>query len=370
MGIASLTSTLTRWLRRALEGKWRTGNEEIKSFRENLKENKPFDTRDLGTRRVPLEKIVGSVGRYRDFDSTFRLKDHLPHERLEGVKKMMREGKPIHPVELYQFRGDYYVLDGHHRISAAKEFGRRDIEARIVHVIPAEDTLENLLYRERGDFNEKAKLPELIELTEVGQYDNLDRQISKHRAFLENEKGATVSFREAALDWYKNIYLPLTAVIQKGNLMGSFPGRTLADLYVYVSRHQWEEGLNRKYGISIDRLIPKDMEAFRKKMSDKKKQDYPEMQREITAFILMNVDARREFRIIDRLYELEEIREIHSVHGEFDIIAKIVLTRDLITSDAETIGHFVHNQVRQLSGVVSTQTLIPGFSKIKKGQDL
>lgn len=80
----------------------------------------------------------------------------------------------------------------------------------------------------------------------------------------------------------------------------------------------------------------------------------------------MNVEAKREFRMIDRLYALDEIREIHSVHGEFDIIAKVVLTRDLIISDAETIGHFVHNQVRQLPGVVSTQTLIPGFSKIKQ----
>jgi hypothetical protein len=48
------------------------------------------------------------------------------------------------------------------------------------------------------------------------------------------------------------------------------------------------------------------------------------------------------------------------------MIGKVVLTSDLITSDAGTIGHFVHNQVRQLPGVVSTQTLIPGFSKIKK----
>jgi DNA-binding Lrp family transcriptional regulator len=80
----------------------------------------------------------------------------------------------------------------------------------------------------------------------------------------------------------------------------------------------------------------------------------------------MNVAAKREYRIIDKLYELEEVREIHSVHGEFDIIAKIVLTRDLLASDAETIGQFVHNQVRQVPGVVSTQTLIPGISKIKK----
>jgi hypothetical protein len=366
MGIASLTSTLIRWFRSILDRELRSRTEEIKSFRENLEEDEPFDTRDLGIRNVPLDKIVGSVGRYHDFDSTFRLKDHLPHERLQNIKKMMKEGKPFPPVELYQFRDEFYVLDGHHRVSAAKEFGYQDIEARIVQVIPADHTLENMLYRERGNFYEKANLPELIELTEVGQYGHLEKQISRHRSFLEQERGSATSFRIAALDWYKTIYLPLAAAIKRGNLIESFPNRTLADLYVYISWHQWEKGSTRNYGIGIDQFIPKDMEVFRKKMSEKKQQEYPEMQRQITAFILMNVEAKREFRIIDRLFELDEIREIHSVHGEFDIIAKIVLTRDLITSDAETIGHFVHNQVRQLSGVVSTQTLIPGFSKIKK----
>jgi len=325
-----------------------------------------LDTRDLGTRPVRLEKIIGSVGRYQDFDSTFQLKDHLPHERLEIVKKMMREGKPLTPVELYQLKDEYYVLDGHHRVSAAKEFGYEEIEARIVQVIQADDTLESTLYRERGDFNEKANLPELIELTEVGRYGHLERQILKHLSFLEQERGSSVSFQGAALDWYKTIYLPLVTAIKKGNLIESFPNRTLADLYVYISWHQWEKGSTRKYGIRVDQLIPKDMEAFRKKMSEKMEQKYPEMKREITAFVLMNVAVKRDYQIIDKLYELEEVREIHSVHGEFDIIAKVVLTRDLLASDAEAIGQFVHNQVREVPGVVSTQTLIPGISKIKK----
>jgi uncharacterized ParB-like nuclease family protein len=366
MGISFSTSTMNRWLRKILERTKRPRAEEVKSFRENLEENETFDTRDLGTRQVPLEKIVGSVGRYHDFDSTFRLKEHLPQERLESVKKLMREGKALPPVELYQFRDDYYVLDGHHRVSAAKEFGHEHIEARIVQVIPADHTLENVLYRERGEFNEKAKLPELIELTEVGRYGQMERQILKHRSFVEQERGVTVSFQDAALDWYRTIYLPLVAAIKRGKLIEAFPNRTLADLYVYISWHQWEKGSTHKYGIGIDQSIPKDMEAFRKKMSEKRELEYPEMKREITAFILMNVAAKREYRIIDKLYELEEVREIHSVHGEFDIIAKVVLSRDLLTSDAETIGQFVHNQVRQLPGVVSTQTLIPGFSKIKR----
>jgi len=121
----------------------------------------------------------------------------------------------------------------------------------------------------------------------------------------------------------------------------------------------------RKYGSGIDQLISENMEGFRKKMSNKKEREYPEMQREIIVFILMNVSGKRENRIIEKLYALEEVREVHSVHGSVDVLAKIVLTRDLISSDAETIWNFVNNKVGQITGIESTQTLIPGFSKIK-----
>ena len=99
-----------------------------------------------------------------------------------------------------------------------------------------------------------------------------------------------------------------------------------------------------------------------------KESEYPEMLREITAFVLMNVAARKEYRLIDKLSDLEEVKEIHSVHGNVDVLAKIILKRNLLSSDAETIGQFVHEKIRQLPGVISTQTLIPGYSKIKENE--
>jgi DNA-binding Lrp family transcriptional regulator len=108
------------------------------------------------------------------------------------------------------------------------------------------------------------------------------------------------------------------------------------------------------------------MEDFRRKMAKLEKSEYPEMLREITAFVLMNVSAKKEVRLVDKLINLKEVKEVHSVHGSVDIIAKIVLKRDLVSSDAETIGDFIHNKIRQLSGVISTQTLIPGYSQTKK----
>ena len=69
---------------------------------------------------------------------------------------------------------------------------------------------------------------------------------------------------------------------------------------------------------------------------------------------------------IDKLYELKEVKEIYSVHGDVDFIVKVELTRDLLSSDAEIISQFVHEKVRLIPGINNTNTLIPGFSRIKK----
>jgi hypothetical protein len=108
------------------------------------------------------------------------------------------------------------------------------------------------------------------------------------------------------------------------------------------------------------------MEEFRKKMSIMKDIEYPEMKRGITAFILINVKAKSEFKIMDKLFALKEVQEVHFVHGEIDLLVKIMLTRDLLSSDAEIIGQFVHDKVRSISGISSTVTLIPGVSKMKE----
>jgi hypothetical protein len=280
----------------------------------------------------------------------------------------MREGKSLPPVKLYKIKDEYYVLDGNHRIAAAKAFGRSDIMAKIVEFIPSSNTLENIIYREKSEFMEQTGLVHPLDISEVGQFPYLLEQVEAHRAFLAGGEKPGATLKEAASDWYRTIYQPMTGIIQKGNLLGSFPGRTLDDLYAYISFHQWEKGRTRHYGIGIDKLIPRDMEAFREEMATMNKEEYPEMLRSITAFITMNVEAKRELKIVDKLFALHEVREVHSIHGSIDILVKIALTRDLLSSDAEVIGQFVHSKVRQIDGIISTQTLIPGESKVKPQQ--
>jgi DNA-binding Lrp family transcriptional regulator len=366
MGTTSWKSRVVRMLNSCLSSrKQADAPSEVKSFKEVQKKEAAFDARDRGIRTVPLGRIVGSVGRYQDFDSRFRFKQNVPSQRLQRITEAMRQGRPLGPVKLYQIKDDYYVLDGNHRISAAKQLNHDEILAHIFEFIPSENTLQNILYRERAEFSDRTQLPYEINLTEVSQYAYLLEQITDHQENIQAEQGSTISFENAALDWYKTIYRPFCTIINRARLIDSFPARTIADLYAYITLHYWKEGRKRHYGVGIHKLITKNMEDFRKKMAALKDAEYPEMKRGITVFILMKVQAKKEIKLIDKLYELEEVREIHSVHGDVDFLAKVVLTRDLLSSDAEIISQFVHEKVRQLPGINSTNTLIPGLSRIK-----
>jgi hypothetical protein len=207
-------------------------------------------------------------------------------------------------------------------------------------------------------------------LTELGQYAYLLQQIERHHRHLQETRKTPVPFEQAALDWYQTIYEPMVALIEKTELLASFPQRTTADLFAYMSYHRWEIGRQRSYGSGIDDMIPPSMEEFREKMKQMKKLEYPEMHRGITAFILMKVQASRERKIIDKLFAHDEVKEIHAVHGDVDMLVKIELTRDLLSSDSEVISQFVHNNIRLLAGVISTQNLIPGISRIKESGTL
>ena len=90
-----------------------------------------YDLIDRGVCNIPLKQIVGSVWKCHDFDSQFRPKSHVPLDRVIRNKRNMLEGKSITPVILYKINDEYYVMDGNHRIAAAKELNRYNIKAKI-----------------------------------------------------------------------------------------------------------------------------------------------------------------------------------------------------------------------------------------------
>ena len=358
---------MTNFFKNLFSSKKDEAQNHISSFNEQNIQEEDVQFIDHGVKTVDLDHIIGSVGKYHDFDSQFRPKKHVLEKRFLDIKKAMREGKDLPPVRLYQIRNDYYVLDGNHRVSAAKELGRFDIQAKVIELLSAKNTMENLLYLEQNKFYKKTGLSEKIDLTEAGKYNFLEKQIKKHNDHLTNISGEKTEFKKAAQDWYDTIYTPLTIIIKNGTLIKHFPKRTNADLYTYITYHHWERVSNRQYGIGIDRLIPRSMEAFRTAMLEKTTPDYPEMKRSITAFVLININTSTQIKILDKLFAINEVQEVHSVHGTIDILVKIVLKRDFLASDAEIIAEFVDQRIRRISGINRTQTVIPGISRVKEG---
>jgi hypothetical protein len=91
--------------------------------------------REVGEQFIPVARIVGSVdGAAQLFDRNFRPVSDRARARLGSVLVAMRQGKPLPPIDVWAWRGDYYVLDGHHRVAAARTLGWDYISAQVVEV--------------------------------------------------------------------------------------------------------------------------------------------------------------------------------------------------------------------------------------------
>jgi len=161
------------------------------------------------------------------------------------------------PVELYKVGEAYFVRDGNHRVSVARAQGVPEIEAFVWEYaslvsLSSEDDLDDLLIkREYMTFLEETNINTLrpdhkIELTAPGRYRDLLEHIAVHRYYLGQEYGREISNEEAVTSWYDNVYLPILQAIRQESVLKSFPGRTEADLYIWISR--WQHELSARYG--------------------------------------------------------------------------------------------------------------------------
>ncbi len=213
---------------------------------------------DRGTQMIPIDSIVGSVGRYRDFDRAFLPLSGANQERWQRLDVAMNELQSIPPIDVYKIGDVYFVRDGNHRVSVAKANGLTHIEANVVEIetvvpLTPDINLDDLIIKtEYAEFQKATHLDvtrqgEEIRLTEPGRYRILLEHIEVHRYYLGLEWRRPVSLEEAAADWYDNVYLPVVEVIRSTGILDEFPNRTEADLYLWVAYHR--ERLRHGYGV-------------------------------------------------------------------------------------------------------------------------
>ncbi len=203
---------------------------------------------DRGLQDIPLDAIIGSVGRYTDFSRTFLPRQAGDQDRWARVKVAVTGLVGVPPIEVYQIDDVYFVRDGNHRVSVARQLAATHIEAYVTEVCtgvplaPDVQPDEMIIKAEYAGFLERTQLNELrpdSDLTvTTPKYDALLEHIEVHRYFLGLEEEREIPYQEAVAHWHDAVYLPVVEVIRQRGMLRDFPGRTETDLYLWLAEHR------------------------------------------------------------------------------------------------------------------------------------
>ncbi|MDR2658604.1 MAG: transcriptional regulator [Spirochaetaceae bacterium] len=227
----------------------------------NVKEIlKPKTETYKGMREVPINLIVGSEGRYLDFNKFFFPRSEYLRKRWQRVDEAHITNIILPPVQLYEIGGVYFVRDGNHRVSVAKAQGCEYIDAEVIslsseiHIEPSMTQLElreAVIKYEKQMFYEKTHFGEIthdynLDFSRTGRYDVIYQHILVHKYYMNQNQSVEIYFSDALLSWYNNVYYPIIHIIEEENMSAVFPKRTVSDMYVWLVKY-WDN-LKRTYG--------------------------------------------------------------------------------------------------------------------------
>jgi uncharacterized ParB-like nuclease family protein len=230
-------------------------------------------TGSVQVRDIPLDKVVGSVGRYRDFNRAFLPRSHLERARWIRIDRLGAQ-RTLPPIDVFKVGEVYFVRDGNHRVSVARARGLATIRARVLEIpvrvpLGAGTSVSDLILKaEYTDFLEKTSLDrecpdQHIELTIPGGYESLLQHIEVHQFYTGLRSRHYPALPEATADWYRRVYLPVVERIRAAGILSRFPGRTEADLYLWIAENQAR--LQMRYrGF---REVPNAVDSFARKHS-------------------------------------------------------------------------------------------------------
>lgn len=236
---------------------------------------KPINETYVGMKVIPIDKIVGSEGRYKDFDNRFFPKSSHLKNRWEHVDDAAIRAITLPPIKVYEIAGLYFVRDGNHRVSVAKARGTEFIDAEVV-TLQSEiklkrpdnmpDIIRQIIQYEKRVFYSETNFGDItdywcLDFSTAGRYDVILNHILTHKYFLNLHKTEEVSMEEAILSWFNKVYLPIVSSMRQQKVLSKFPKRTYGDLYVWIVRY-WDD-LKKKFGSDVP--ISKAVDDFTKK---------------------------------------------------------------------------------------------------------
>ncbi|MFN2119039.1 MAG: hypothetical protein ACK2T0_01435 [Anaerolineales bacterium] len=214
-----------------------------------------------GIQTVAVSQIVGSLNRYHQFDRAFLPTENQIAPRWVSVDRAFYKAVSLPPVLLYKVGQVYFVVDGHHRVSVAREQGQEFIDAEVrecstkVNITPDLKPEDLVILGEKVQFLERTRLDQLrpdsrVRLTIAGGFERMLKHIAVHHYFMGLDQKRDISDADAVTDWYDTVYMPIVEVIRDSGILEEFPGRTEADLYLWVLDHQQQ--LAQQSGQALD----------------------------------------------------------------------------------------------------------------------
>jgi hypothetical protein len=202
-----------------------------------------------GLQTVRVDQIVGSLNRYHQFDRLFLPTQDDTSARWQSISRAFYQDVSLPPVVLYKVGQVYFVVDGHHRVSVAREQSQEFIDAEVrecatrVNITPDLRPEDLEILGDKVNFLERSSLDRLrpdanIKLTIPDGFERMLEHIAVHRYFMGLDLKRDISEQEAVIHWYDTVYLPIIKVIRKSKILKEFPGKTEGDLYLWVLDHQ------------------------------------------------------------------------------------------------------------------------------------
>jgi len=216
-----------------------------------------LETNERELKDIPVDAIVGSVGRYTDFTRGFLPRQEQDKNRWTQVWIRAESSAGLPPIEAYQLGDVYFVIDGNHRVSVARSLGASHIEGYVTQVhasvpLSLDVDADELIIAERyAQFLQSTRLdqafPDIdLKMTAAGNYRVLEERILAHQKWM----GADVSYHDAAISWHKKVYKQVERIIRQRGMLRDFPNRTETDLYVWIMQHRQE--LAEEMGWALD----------------------------------------------------------------------------------------------------------------------
>lgn len=236
---------------------------KLLSFSEIKEMLKPKSEVYKGMQVVPVKLIVGSEGRYHDFDNHFFPKNAHLKNRWTSIDQAHLKDIILPPIVLYEIGGVYFVRDGNHRVSVARSQGVESIDAEVVSLqseiklksgMSLRQIHKQVIQYEKRVFYSETGFGDItdfwhLDFTTTGQYDVIYQHIQMHKYYINQQKTEEISWEEAVLSWYNNLFVPIDKVIKRHKILRKFKKRTSADLYVWIIKY-WDE-LKKKFGDAV-----------------------------------------------------------------------------------------------------------------------